>query len=442
MGDQIDKKSKKLGYWKEAMGLQQQHHLRPKKDEQSHFHKKQKFLLDGHEDEFVVSKSKRITPRPSAKLLSLIFLSFLCFFIILSPYCFPAVDSSSSLAGIEFDPPISSSPPPEDSVDYITGNTDADAPLSSSTLNYSFDSYPMIDTNSSVPLPSFALNDSSDSPLDKNSSAPMPSSTSITRSLEFPTDKNSSAPQPSSARNALPFESHNDTNSSSPLPFPARNETIWCDRSGFRSDICFMRGDIRTQSTTSSVILYTSSNTTTTAAAAAGGGDKEPNTTQHEKIRPYTRKWETSVMNTIDELHLISTPKENHQPLLHCDVTYDVPAVFFSTGGYTGNVYHEFNDGLIPLYITSHHFNKRVVFFILEYHTWWISKYADILSEMSDYPAVDFSGDNRTHYCFPEAIVGLRIHDELTIEPALLQGTKESCLISALIILILIRKLL
>lgn len=143
---------------------------------------------------------------------------------------------------------------------------------------------------------------------------------------------------------------------------------------------------------------------------------------QHEKIRPYTRKWETSVMDTIDELDLV-VKKENETANHHCDVVHDVPAVFFSTGGYTGNVYHEFNDGILPLYITSQHLKKKVVFVILEYHNWWIMKYGNILSRLSDYPAIDFSGDKRTH-CFPEAIVGLRIHDELTVNPSLMRGNK------------------
>lgn len=144
---------------------------------------------------------------------------------------------------------------------------------------------------------------------------------------------------------------------------------------------------------------------------------------QHEKIRPYTRKWEKSIMNTIDELDLIS--KKGYAPVNHnCDVVHDVPAVIFSTGGYTGNVYHEFNDGIIPLYITSQHLKKKVIFVILEYHSWWITKYGNILSQLSDYPVVDFSGDKRTH-CFSEAIVGLRIHDELTVDSSLMVGNKS-----------------
>jgi len=169
-----------------------------------------------------------------------------------------------------------------------------------------------------------------------------------------------------------------------------------------------MKGDIRTHSATFTVFLYT---------------QNEEQEFHQEKIRPYTRKWETSVMNTIDELSLIPKPESIGSPH-KCDVWHDVPAVFFSTGGYTGNVYHEFNDGIIPLYITSQHFNKKVVFVILEYHNWWLTKYGDILSHLTDYPPIDFNGDNRTH-CFSEAIVGLNIHDELTIDQTLMKENKS-----------------
>lgn len=174
-----------------------------------------------------------------------------------------------------------------------------------------------------------------------------------------------------------------------------------------------MKGDIRTHSASSSVFLYHTSIK-----------DKEIQELHHEKIKPYTRKWETGIMKNIQELNLI--PKSLNLGTNHeCDVHHDVPAVFFSNGGYTGNVYHEFNDGLIPLYITSQHFNKKVVFVILECHNWWIMKYKDILSQLSDFPPINFSKDNKTH-CFKEAIVGLRIHDELTVNPKLMKGTNKT----------------
>ncbi|XP_023731675.1 xylan glycosyltransferase MUCI21 [Lactuca sativa] len=192
------------------------------------------------------------------------------------------------------------------------------------------------------------------------------------------------------------------------------NGTICCDRSSIRSDVCVMKGDIRTHSSSFSVFLYTSKISHT--------GEQS---FRQEKIRPYTRKWEPSTMATIDELTLIDKkPNSSISDDRHkCDVYHDVPAVFFSTGGYTGNVYHEFNDGLIPLYITSQKYNKKVVFVILEYHDWWITKYENLLKHLSDFEPIDFSGDKRTH-CFSDAIVGLKIHNELAVDSSLMEGSK------------------
>ncbi|XVF07197.1 hypothetical protein REPUB_Repub06bG0117800 [Reevesia pubescens] len=217
-----------------------------------------------------------------------------------------------------------------------------------------------------------------------------------------------------------------DMDVNAPLCSSISNGTICCDRSHFRSDICSMKGDVRTHYHSSSVFLYSSKNSdgfiNYVSSIVDDGEEEEDDELQHEKIKPYTRKWETSVMDTIDELDLIS--KRGNSGVHHpCDVIHNVPAVVFSTGGYTGNVYHEFNDGIMPLYITSQHFNKKVVFVILEYHNWWVMKYGDILSHLSDYPPIDFSGDNRTH-CFTEAIVGLRIHDELTVDSSLMESNK------------------
>lgn len=181
-------------------------------------------------------------------------------------------------------------------------------------------------------------------------------------------------------------------------------EIMCCDRSHFRTDICYLRGDVRTHSQSSSVFLYSHHN----------------QTTREEKIRPYTRKWEGSIMSTIDEvtLKLLSPTDENS-----CQVQHSVPALVFSTGGYTGNVYHEFNDGLLPLYITSQHLQGEVVFIILEYHEWWMTKYQDLVKQLSRYPVIDFRKDKRVH-CFPEMIVGMKIHDELSVDPFLMKDGK------------------
>jgi len=175
------------------------------------------------------------------------------------------------------------------------------------------------------------------------------------------------------------------------------NDSLCCDRSSERADICFARGDLRMHSASASFQLVSGNSTA-----------------EEERIRPYTRKWEANVMATIDEVRL---RRVSPGDAARCDVRHDVPAVLFSTGGYTGNVYHEFNDGILPLFVTANHLRRRVVFVILEYHDWWITKYGDVVSQLSAFPPIDFTADRRVH-CFPEVIAGLRIHGELTVDPA------------------------
>jgi len=201
-----------------------------------------------------------------------------------------------------------------------------------------------------------------------------------------------------------------DQESRAPSPCSAvANGTICCDRTARRTDVCVMRGDIRTHAASNSLFLLLPAN-----SSAARASD--------ERIRPYTRKWESSVMSTIDELRLRATTEPEPEPA-RCDVRHNVTAVVFSTGGYTGNVYHEFNDGIIPLYITARRYDKKVVFVMLEYHDWWITKYGHIVEQLSDYAPVDFANDTRTH-CFREAVVGLRIHDELAIDASRMPGNQ------------------
>uniref|UniRef100_A0ACD5UNH4 Uncharacterized protein n=1 Tax=Avena sativa TaxID=4498 RepID=A0ACD5UNH4_AVESA len=204
-----------------------------------------------------------------------------------------------------------------------------------------------------------------------------------------------------------------DQESTAPTPCSAvPNGTICCDRTAPRTDVCVMRGDIHTHAASNSLFLLLPANSSSAARARAAD----------QRIRPYTRKWESSVMSTIDELRLRAVPVPEAEPE-RCDVRHNVTAVVFSTGGYTGNVYHEFNDGIIPLYITARRYNKKVVFVMLEYHDWWITKYGHIVEQLSDYEPIDFANDTRTH-CFREAVVGLRIHDELAIDASTMPGNQ------------------
>lgn len=191
---------------------------------------------------------------------------------------------------------------------------------------------------------------------------------------------------------------------------------LCCDRSHYRSDVCYLRGDARTDPSTSSVFLYGA-----------------PRGSSPEKVRPYTRKFEDSIMGTIDEVSIVPVPGRFNASSgggmrRRCDVRHPrgVPAVVFSTGGYTGNVYHEFSDGLIPLFVTAQRFAGEVVFVVLEYHYWWVGRYGAVLERLTNYKIVDFRNDRRVH-CFDEMIVGLRIHGELVVDPKLMpNGTPSS----------------
>nr|CAB3465353.1 unnamed protein product [Digitaria exilis] len=190
---------------------------------------------------------------------------------------------------------------------------------------------------------------------------------------------------------------------------------LCCDRSHYRSDVCYLRGDVRTDPSTSSVLLYNA-----------------PRGSTPEKVRPYTRKFEDSIMSTIDEVSIVPVPGAYNASgggalRRRCDVRHPrgVPAVVFSTGGYTGNVYHEFSDGLIPLFVTAQRFAGEVVFVVLEYHYWWLGRYGAVLEGLTNYKVVDFRSDRRVH-CFDEMIVGLRIHGELVVDPKLMPNGTPS----------------
>lgn len=96
-----------------------------------------------------------------------------------------------------------------------------------------------------------------------------------------------------------------------------------------------------------------------------------------------------------------------------CQFNHDVPAVVFSSGGFAGNQFHEFNEIIIPLFITSHHFRSNLKFVNINYKPWWVSKYSKILSLLSRYEIIN-PADGNVH-CFPGAVIGLKYHGFLAL---------------------------
>ncbi|XP_047053209.1 xylan glycosyltransferase MUCI21-like [Lolium rigidum] len=182
---------------------------------------------------------------------------------------------------------------------------------------------------------------------------------------------------------------------------------ICCDRTDFNTDVCFMAGDVRTDAASLSFLLFPPS-------------PGSPNATldeKEERVRPYTRKWERHLMDRIHEVRLrASTPEETASERHRCDVVHDAPALVMTAGGYTGNLFHAFNDAFLPAWLTVQHLRRRVVLAVLAYNPWWAGTFQELVSGLSDHHVVDLLHDKRTH-CFPGAIVGTRFHGILAVHP-------------------------
>ncbi|GAB2280228.1 hypothetical protein Dimus_014871 [Dionaea muscipula] len=184
-------------------------------------------------------------------------------------------------------------------------------------------------------------------------------------------------------------------------PTPAARARITCDRSRYHYDICSISGPTVLDPTTSTFSLI-------------GPAHSEPIA---EQIRPYPRKWESFIMSGIKQITLTSAGP----PTAHCDVKHNTPALVFSAGGYTGNFFHDFNDGFIPLFITVHSVfpspsDGDFVFVIEKSRHWWLSKYADLLRTFTKHPIINLDNDTSTH-CFTSATLGLISHGFMTIDP-------------------------
>ncbi|XP_027362780.1 alpha-1,3-arabinosyltransferase XAT3-like [Abrus precatorius] len=191
---------------------------------------------------------------------------------------------------------------------------------------------------------------------------------------------------------------------------PPTKRQISCDRSHYHYDICTIHVATVLDPTISTFFIQ---HRTTV----------DPNPTAM-KIRPYPRKFDSIAMSRIKELTITSGA-----PIPSCHVMHESPAMVFSAGGYTGNFFHEFNDGFIPLFITLNSLFHRqddgdVVLVISKARDWWVSKYANLLGQFSKHPIVDLDNDNATH-CFPSATLGLVSHGFMTIKPELIPNSKS-----------------
>lgn len=227
----------------------------------------------------------------------------------------------------------------------------------------------------------------------------------------------SSVPQRVAGGNAVALDLDNQVRS----PCSSmRDHTICCDRSSVHTDVCFMAGDVRTDAASLSLLLFPPHQ------QAQNGTSSEED--KEERVRPYPRKWERFIMDKVPEVRLrVAAPRrpdgEREEEEHRCDVRHDAPLLVMSAGGYTGNLFHAFNDGFLPSWLTVQHLRRRVVLGVVSYNPWWAGMFGEVISGLSDHPVVDLLHDTRTH-CFPGAIVGTRYHGILIVDPARLRDNK------------------
>ncbi|KAL5826322.1 hypothetical protein ACOSQ4_018119 [Xanthoceras sorbifolium] len=232
--------------------------------------------------------------------------------------------------------------------------------------------------------------------------------TNLTILSNFSVSTSTASTPPAPDKKSLELKSVSNWDPLPPPPPPlqlSQSGQINCDRSHHNYDICSINGPAVLDSKTST--FYVVDPPTSTPPLLV------------ENIRPYPRKWENFVMKGIKEVAIKSGPRSPK-----CEAQHKAPALVFSVGGYNGNFWHEFNDGLIPLFITVNSIfpDEDVVLVIDKARDWWVRKYADLLQTISKHPIIDLDNDTTTH-CFTSATLGLISHGFMTIHPTLLPNS-------------------
>lgn len=136
-------------------------------------------------------------------------------------------------------------------------------------------------------------------------------------------------------------------------------------------------------------------------------------------LRPYARQEDEALLKTVTPVRILqgnTTP-----PPQPCDHSHGVPAVVFSSSGFKGNVFHEINEIIIPLFITTRLFRSRVILVIEDYSPSFVAKYRKVLAQLTSHEILNVAA-NRSVHCFPGAVVGLKFHGHLSLNSSDIPG--------------------
>ncbi|XP_073000270.1 alpha-1,3-arabinosyltransferase XAT3-like [Typha latifolia] len=168
-----------------------------------------------------------------------------------------------------------------------------------------------------------------------------------------------------------------------------------CFESSRKSNTCDAQGDIRVEGITQTIFVHPMQ--------------------QEWKIRPYARKHDQAALDSVKEWTL--RPFSGGGPPPRCTTSHSVPALVFSNAGFTGNLFHDYTDVLIPLFISSYQFHGEVQFLVSGLKSWWVDKFILFLKQLSKYEIIDIDADREIR-CFPRVVVGPAFHKQLGVDPS------------------------
>ncbi|KAG2565362.1 alpha-1,3-arabinosyltransferase XAT3-like isoform X2 [Panicum virgatum] len=164
-----------------------------------------------------------------------------------------------------------------------------------------------------------------------------------------------------------------------------------CYESSRRSDTCEATGDVRVQGRVQTIHVSPLE--------------------QEWKVKPYCRKHDAFALAHVKEWAL----RPLHGDAPRCTINSSATAFVLSTGGFTGNLFHDYTDVLIPAFITAHRYAGEVQFLVSSFKSWWTTKYLEIIQLLSKHEVVDIDDDHEVR-CYPSVVVGPTFHKELGMD--------------------------
>nr|AGS18880.1 GT61_6 [Plantago ovata] len=165
------------------------------------------------------------------------------------------------------------------------------------------------------------------------------------------------------------------------------------------ADYCDLDGDIRVEAITSTIYVV------------------KPNEiiSKSWTIKPYVRWYAPNIKNWTVKLMGLDDINNQNNFIPACSINHSNPAILYSMGGFSGNIYHTFSDLLFPLYAISFGFNREVHFLSTDF-VWWLNdKFEDIIVRLTKHQVVNIDEEYGQVHCYTKMVAGLK-HPNLVID--------------------------